>query len=40
VEKKVNPGVIIRIGSESVRIQEEMAGPKVFAYKQGRIKVI
>jgi uncharacterized protein (DUF342 family) len=40
VEKKVNPGVIIRMGSESLRIQEEMSGPKVFAYKLGRIKVL
>ena len=39
VEKKVNPGVVIKVGSELVRIQEEMAGPKVFAYKLGRIKV-
>jgi hypothetical protein len=40
VEKKVNPGVVIRIGSEVVRVQEEISGPKVFAYKLGRIKVI
>lgn len=40
VEKKVNPGVVIKVGSEVVRIQEEISGPKVFAYKLGRIKVI
>lgn len=40
VEKKVNPGVIIKVGSEVVRIQEETSGPKVFAYRLGRIKVI
>lgn len=40
VEKKVNPGVVIRIGSELVRIQEEVSGPKIFAYKLGRIKVL
>ena len=40
VEKKVKPGVVIKIGSEVVRIQEELSGPKVFAYKLGRIKVI
>lgn len=40
VEKKVNPGVVIKIGSEVVRVQEELSGPKVFAYKLGRIKVI
>jgi uncharacterized protein (DUF342 family) len=40
VEKKVNPGVVIKIGSELVRIQEEVSGPKIFAYKLGRIKVL
>lgn len=40
VEKKVNPGVVIKVGTEIVRIQEEVSGPKVFAYKLGRIKVI
>lgn len=40
VEKKVNPGVVIKVGTEVVRIQEEVSGPKVFAYKLGRIKVI
>lgn len=39
VEKKVNPGVVIRMGSEVLRIQEELAGPRVFAYSPGRIKV-
>jgi uncharacterized protein (DUF342 family) len=39
VEKRVFPGTVIKVGSELLRIQEEMAGPKVFAYKQGRIKV-
>src|SRR5690606_17417964 len=37
VERKVNPGVVVKIGSEVLRIQEEMAGPKVFQYLQGRI---
>jgi uncharacterized protein (DUF342 family) len=40
VEKKVNPGVVIKVGTEVVRIQEEVSGPKVFAYKLGRIKVV
>ena len=40
VEKKVHPGVVIKMGSEVLRIQEEMTGPKVFAYSDGRIKVI
>ncbi len=40
IEKRVNPGVVIKIGSECMRIQEEMMGPKIFAYHQGRIKVI
>nr|MDQ3003601.1 hypothetical protein [Fibrobacterota bacterium] len=40
VEKKVNPGVVIKVGSEIFRVQEEMIGPKVFLLQQGRIKVI
>lgn len=40
VEKKVNPGVVIKVGPEVLRIQEEMSGPKVFLFKEGRIKVI
>jgi uncharacterized protein (DUF342 family) len=40
VEKKVNPGVVIKVGNEVFRVQEEMAGPKVFLFKEGRIKVI
>ncbi len=40
VEKRVNPGVVIKIGSEVLRIQEEMSGPKLFAYQMGRIKVL
>lgn len=39
VEKRVFPGTVIKVGSELLRIQEELSGPKVFAYKQGRIKV-
>ena len=39
VEKRVNPGVIIKVGSELLRIQEELAGPRLFLYQQGRIKV-
>ncbi len=40
VEKKVNPGVVIKVGPEVFRVQEEMAGPKVFLYQNGRIKVL
>jgi uncharacterized protein (DUF342 family) len=40
VEKKVNPGVVIRVGSDVFRVQEEMSGPKVFMFTQGRIKVL
>jgi uncharacterized protein len=40
VEKKVNPGVVIKVGPEIFRVQEEMIGPKVFLLQQGRIKVI
>lgn len=40
VEKKINPGVIIKIGAEVLRIQEVMAGPKTFAYLNGRIKTL
>lgn len=40
VEKKVNPGVVIKVGSDIFRVQEEMSGPKVFLYQQGRIKVL
>ena len=40
VTKKVNPGVVIKVGSECLRIQEEMSGPKVFLYQLGRIKVV
>jgi uncharacterized protein (DUF342 family) len=40
VEKKVNPGVVIKVGPECLRIQEEISGPKVFLYHLGRIKVI
>ena len=39
VEKKVNPGVVIRVGSDVFRVQEEMTGPKVFLFQAGRIKV-
>jgi uncharacterized protein (DUF342 family) len=39
VEKKVNPGVVIKVGPEIFRVQEEMSGPKVFLLQQGRIKV-
>jgi uncharacterized protein (DUF342 family) len=40
VEKKVNPGVVIRVGSDVFRVQEEMSGPKVFLFQAGRIKVV
>ncbi|MDB5048563.1 MAG: putative polymerase with domain, hydrolase domain and Zn ribbon [Fibrobacteres bacterium] len=40
VEKKVNPGVVIKVGPEVFRVQEEMSGPKVFLYQNGRIKVL
>jgi len=40
VGKKVNPGVVIKVGSEVFRVQEEMAGPKIFLFKEGRIKVL
>jgi uncharacterized protein (DUF342 family) len=40
VEKKVNPGVVIKVGPECLRIQEEISGPKVFLYQLGRIKII
>lgn len=40
VEKKVNPGVVIKVGSDIFRVQEEMSGPKVFLFQQGRIKVL
>lgn len=40
VEKKVHPGVVIKIGSEVFRVQEEMAGPKIFLYKEGRIRIL
>jgi uncharacterized protein len=40
VEKKVNPGVVIKVGGECMRIQEEVPGPRVFMYTAGRIKVI
>ncbi|MEO7425421.1 MAG: FapA family protein [Fibrobacteria bacterium] len=40
VEKKVNPGVIIKVGPEILRVQEEMNGPKTFLYQNGRIKVL
>ena len=40
VEKKVNPGVVIKVGPEVFRVQEEMSGPKLFLYKEGRIKVL
>jgi uncharacterized protein (DUF342 family) len=40
VEKKVNPGVVIKVGPEIFRVQEEMQGPKVFLYQNGRIKVV
>lgn len=40
VEKKVNPGVVIKVGPEVFRVQEEMAGPKIFLFKEGRIKIL
>ncbi len=40
VEKKVNPGVVIKVGPEVFRVQEEMSGPKLFLFKEGRIKVL
>ena len=40
VDKKVNPGVVIKVGSDIFRVQEEMSGPKVFLFTQGRIKVL
>ena len=40
VDKKVNPGVVIKVGPEVFRVQEEMAGPKIFLFKEGRIKVL
>jgi uncharacterized protein len=40
VEKKVNPGVVIKVGPEIFRVQEEMAGPKIFLFKEGRIKIL
>jgi uncharacterized protein (DUF342 family) len=40
VEKKVNPGVVIKVGPEVFRVQEEMSGPKIFLFKEGRIKVL
>jgi uncharacterized protein (DUF342 family) len=40
VDKKVNPGVVIKMGPEIFRVQEEMAGPKIFLFKEGRIKVL
>lgn len=40
VEKKVHPGVVIKMGPEAFRVQEEMAGPKVFLFKEGRIRVL
>ncbi|MDB5106035.1 MAG: putative polymerase with domain, hydrolase domain and Zn ribbon [Fibrobacteres bacterium] len=40
VEKKVNPGVVIKVGPEVFRVQEEMSGPKLFLYQLGRIKVL
>jgi uncharacterized protein len=40
VEKKVNPGVVIKVGPEVLRVQEEMTGPKTFLYQNGRIKVL
>ena len=40
VEKKVNPGVVIKVGPEIFRVQEEMSGPKLFLFKEGRIKVL
>ncbi|HKP97222.1 MAG TPA: FapA family protein [Fibrobacteria bacterium] len=40
VEKKVNPGAVIKVGPEIFRVQEEMSGPKVFLYQNGRIKVL
>ena len=39
VEKKVNPGVVIKVGTECLRIQEELSGPRIFLYQQGRIKI-
>ncbi len=39
VEKRVNAGVIIKVGAECQRIQESVPGPRVFLYQQGRIKV-
>ncbi len=40
IEKKVNPGVVIKVGSDIFRVQEEMTGPKTFLFTQGRIKVL
>jgi uncharacterized protein len=40
VEKKVHPGVVIKIGNELMRIQEALTGPKIFAYRNGRIQVV
>lgn len=40
VDKKVNPGVVIKVGPEIFRVQEEMAGPKLFLFKEGRIKIV
>jgi len=40
VDKKVNPGVVIKVGPEVFRVQEEMAGPKIFLFKEGRIKIL
>lgn len=40
VDKKVNPGVVIKVGPEVFRVQEEMAGPKLFLFKDGRIKIV
>ena len=40
VEVPVNPGVVIKVGPEVFRVQEEMAGPKLFLFKEGRIKVV
>lgn len=40
VDKKVNPGVVIKVGTEVFRVQEEMAGPKTFLFKEGRIKIL
>ena len=39
VEKKVHPGVVIKVGPEILRVQEEMSGPKLFLFKDGRIKI-